>query len=125
MKMNFLKIPVINKFLLIFITILTPAFSIDNPHYYKSPYLNATKSWKKKDWLSIFDAHYSRGSSHRSRNNRTSRVNTFELYGNHNLLYATSNVPQPTNILTTLQGYIDALDAQRASFGFVDFFHIL
>jgi hypothetical protein len=90
--------------------------SIDNAHFYKSPYLNATKSWKSKNWLSIFDAHYANGSTHRSRNSAGDSAGTFDLYGNHNLLYLTTNVPEPSPISSIIKGYVDDLEAQRINF---------
>jgi len=111
--MNFFK-KAVSLFLII--TKASTLFCIDNHHFYKAPYLNATKSWNNKDWLAIFDAHYAHGSTHRSRNNNGNRANTFDLYGNHNILYLTTNVPRPAGISAMLEGYIDALETTRTAF---------
>jgi hypothetical protein len=107
-----------SKFFLFLLITTTPHLisPVDNPHYYKAPYFNGTKSWKTEDWLATLDAHYSQGSSRRSRNSNGDSVGAFDLYGNHNLLYLTSNVPQPSGISSALLTYVTNLEAQRASF---------
>jgi hypothetical protein len=95
---------------------LSKTFCIDNAHYYKAPYWHAIKSWKSKKWLSILDFQYANGGTRRAKNFNGDRTETFDLYGNHNILYLTKSVPQPSNLSSTIQGYVNALDAKRVTF---------
>lgn len=97
---------------------------IDNAHYYKPPYFQAMYNLRNRDrvscnsknWLAVFDFQYGTGSTHRANDRHGDRTDTFDLYGNHNILYLTKNVPMPTGISPTLRGYITALDDRRAEF---------
>jgi len=105
----------------VFLTILplvifTTSHAIDNAHHYKAPYFHATKSWKSKSWLSSIDIHYAKGNTHQAWNNNGKKTNPFQMYGQHNLLYLTSNVPQPTNLSATVAGYVNAMDTKRTAF---------
>ena len=114
--------------ILLFIAFISgTTFCADTPNYYRAPHFNATKSWlgtpyrernrpKNHNWTSIFDIHLSNGSTHRARNCNGDSTGTFDLYGNHNLLYLTTGVPQPSPISSTLLGYVNDLNTQRLSF---------
>lgn len=102
---------------LIFLSLITfQASCVDNPHYYKAPYFNATKAWRTTDWLSRVDVHYASGTSSKSRNNNAKTADTFQIYGHHNLLYLTKDVPQPDTLTGNLLTYVNDLDAQRTNF---------
>lgn len=89
--------------------------AFDNAHFYKAPYFHATKSWKTRDWLSSFDAHYAHGDTCKGRNCHGNTDTNFSLYGHHNLLYLTSGVPQPT-LSSAVQGYVTAINTKRTNF---------
>ena len=63
-----------------FFSIFSKIYCIDNPHYYKAPYFNATKSWNSKNWISIFDVNYSHGSSHSARNAKSDKKRNLAGY---------------------------------------------
>jgi len=91
-------------------------YAVDNPHYYKAPYFNATKSFQEKSWLSSIDVHYAHGDTCNGYDCRGKEVGAFNIYGCHNILYLTSNVPDCASLSTMLQGYVDTLNTQRTNF---------
>lgn len=102
--------------LIIFCLTAHDSFGFDNPHFYKAPYFNATKSWNNKKWLSTFYVSYASGRTSRGENNDSTSSSAFDIYGNHNLLYLTKGVPQPSALSGTLLNYVNAIDTKRTNF---------
>ena len=91
-------------------------FSTDNIHLYKAPRFEGEQSFNSSDWLTQIDAFYAYGNTSRGRNAHDNTVSLLDIYGNHNLLYLTENVAQPTNLDANLKTIIDNLDTKRAAF---------
>lgn len=90
--------------------------SKDNIHFYKAPHFEGEQSFNSSDWLTQVDAFYAYGNTSRGRNTHGNTVSLLDIYDNHNLLYLTANVAQPTNLNASLKTIIDNLDTKRTAF---------